>query len=147
MRAGMTLRHEFVEYVPDLLADGIIYVSIPLATAVHKCCCGCGSQVVTPISRTDWELSFDGESVSLEPSIGNWSYPCQSHYWIKRNRVQWAPRWSRQQIDAGRAHDHTAKGRYYGTDPSCSPTPRDAGAVQSAPSKPSLWARAMRWFS
>ena len=32
----------FVEYVPDALDDGILYVSIPFATATHKCFCGCG---------------------------------------------------------------------------------------------------------
>ena len=32
---------------------------------------------------------FDGRTISLNPSIGNWSYPCRSHYWIKGNRVVW----------------------------------------------------------
>ncbi len=65
-----------------------LYVSIEFTTVVHKCCCGCGREVVTPLSPTDWKLTFDGVSISLHPSIGSWNLPCQSHYWIRHNRVQ-----------------------------------------------------------
>jgi hypothetical protein len=85
-----TLIHKFVEYIPEKLEDGVIYISGPFATVVHKCCCGsCGNKVVTPISPTDWKLSFDGDSISLEPSIGNFQFPCKSHYYIKHNKVEW----------------------------------------------------------
>jgi len=92
----------FVEYLPDALEEAVLYVSVSFATVAHRCCCGCGQEVFTPLSPTGWQLTFDGESVSLNPSIGNWSLDCQSHYWIKRNRVQWARRWSREEIAAGR---------------------------------------------
>lgn len=68
------LRHEFVEFIPDDLEEGVIYISIQYATATHLCACGCGAEVITPISPTDWELTFNGSSVSLSPSIGNWSF-------------------------------------------------------------------------
>lgn len=87
------MKYEFVEYVPDELTEGRLYISIAFATALHKCCCGCGREVVTPLAPTGWSLTFDGKTVSLAPSIGNWSYPCQSHYWIRRNNVEWVPRW------------------------------------------------------
>jgi hypothetical protein len=89
MRKRTRIEHKFVEFLPDKLDPGVLYVSMEYATASHKCCCGCGRDVVTPISPTDWQLIFDGRSVSLKPSIGNWSYPCRSHYWIKGNRVEW----------------------------------------------------------
>lgn len=120
------LRHEFVEFIPDKLEEGIIYVSIALGTASHKCVCGCGNEVVTPITPTDWELTYDGESVSLDPSIGNWSFPCQSHYWITRDRASWAPRWSEKKIAAGRAHDRVAKQEYF--DKTEKPIIKDASA-------------------
>lgn len=91
-----SLTHEFVEYVPAVLAEGVLYVSLRFATVVHLCPCGCGNKVVTPLSPADWQLLFDGEAVSLTPSIGNWSLPCQSHYWIRLDRVRWvraATRW------------------------------------------------------
>lgn len=108
MTRATVLTHEFVDYIPDDLAVGMIYVSIPYATASHRCCCGCGNEVITPLSPTDWQLTFDGESISLTPSIGNWSFDCQSHYWLRRNRVKWARRWSRQEIENGRARDRLA---------------------------------------
>jgi hypothetical protein len=107
------LKHEFVEFIPETLLERTIYVSITYSTATHKCCCGCGNLVVTPLSPTDWKLIFDGESISIDPSIGNWSFPCQSHYWIRRNRVKWAPRWSKEKIEAGRLHNKLTQKRYY----------------------------------
>jgi hypothetical protein len=58
--------------------------------------------VVTPLAPDEWELSYNGASVSLSPSVGNWSFPCQSHYWITRDKVQWAPHWSQERIEAAR---------------------------------------------
>src|SRR5579863_992545 len=113
MTQHKVLVHEFVEFIPDELKEGVLYVCIGLATVVHKCCCGCGNEVVTPLSPTDWKLIFDGESVSLYPSIGNWSFDCKSHYWIRRSRVKWDTRWSQEKIDARRACDRSAKQRYF----------------------------------
>lgn len=89
---------KFVEFVPPILEDMTIYISIPYATAVHKCCCGCGNLVVTPLDPTDWTLIFDGKTISLDPSIGNWSFKCQSHYWIRNNNVLWVPQLSSKTI-------------------------------------------------
>lgn len=105
--------HQFVEYIPEELSDGTIYVSIPFATAAHRCCCGCGRKVVTPITPTDWQLIFDGDTISLDPSIGSWSFPCQSHYWIVRNKVRWAGQWSKERIAAGRARDREMKEQHF----------------------------------
>ena len=100
-----TLTHRFVDFVPEELEDGVLYVSMKYVTVTHKCCCGCGEEVVTPLSPADWTLTFDGKSVSLDPSIGSWELPCQSHYWIKQGAVRWARKWSREEIEAGRARD------------------------------------------
>lgn len=120
--------HEFVEFVPDELDANTLYVSIRYATVVHLCLCGCGHKVVTPLAPTDWTLGYDGETVSLSPSIGNWSFPCQSHYWIRNGRVYESKRWDRQKIASNRAHDQalkadamtarTASGRPSDADPS-----------------------------
>jgi len=96
------LQHTFVDSFPDRLEPGTVYVCIPYATVTHLCCCGCGNEAVTPLGPTEWKLTFDGESVSLYPSIGNWSFPCRSHYWIRNNTVEWAPRWSDRKITANR---------------------------------------------
>jgi len=88
----VTLRHRFVENIPEVLEQGVLYVSIPYRTMVHRCACGCGEEVVTPIGPSAWKMTYDGGGVSIAPSIGNWSLPCRSHYWIKRSQILWAPR-------------------------------------------------------
>ena|ERR1017187_5629516 len=105
----MILVHKFVKSVPDTLESGVIYVSVEYATVIHKCCCGCGNEVVTPLSPTDWKLTFDGKSISLYPSIGNWSFKCQSHYWIKNNKVEWSPKWDKTEIAANIKDDTKTK--------------------------------------
>lgn len=109
----MKLRHEFVESVPDVLLEATLYVSIKYATTMHKCCCGCGNTVVAPLSPNDWLLTFDGETVSLDPSIGNWSFPCQSHYWIREDEVVWARRWSAREIKVARERERRGQKRFY----------------------------------
>jgi hypothetical protein len=113
MKRPDRIEHVFVEFVPDELAEATLYISIPYATAVHSCLCGCGQRVATPLSPTDWELTYDGVSVSLNPSIGNWSFPCLSHYFIRRNRVRWAGKLSAEKINAGRVRDRKEKERYF----------------------------------
>ena len=108
------MNHNFVEFIPDKLEDDTIYISINYCTAVHKCCCGCGKEVVTPLSPTDWKLTFDGESISLYPSIGNWSFECKSHYWIKNNRIEWARKWSEEEINVVQMQSYKEKKKYYG---------------------------------
>lgn len=123
------LRHEFVEAVPEELEDGVLYVSMLFATAVHRCCCGCGSEVVTPFSPTDWSLTFDGRSVSLSPSIGNWSFACRAHYWIDKGGVRWAGQWSPGEVTAGRRRDASAKERQFADEAGAA-----GGPVQNAES-------------
>ena len=95
--------HKFVEFIPDVLEPGFLYVSTTYSTAAHLCMCGCGYEVASPISAEQWSFTFDGRSVSLTPSIGNWSFECESHYWLDRGRVDWASKWSRERIEAVRA--------------------------------------------
>lgn len=83
-----TLKHKFLEEIPDYLEDGILYISMQYKTVVHKCACGCGNEVVTPLTPNDWKLIFDGRTITLRPSIGNWNFDCKSHYWITNNAVE-----------------------------------------------------------
>jgi len=117
MKQPVTFKHEFVQFIPEELQEGTVYVSIRFATVSHLCACGCKTKVVTPLKPTDWKLTFDGKTISLYPSIGNWNFPCRSHYWIRNNRVQWAEDWSESRVDAGRAHDRQSKEKYFGGEP------------------------------
>jgi len=75
MKQEIALKREFVEFIPEELKEGTVYVSIRFATVSHLCVCGCKNKVVTPLRPADWKLIFDGKSVSLHPSVGNWGFP------------------------------------------------------------------------
>lgn len=148
---------QFVTQIPEQLEDGVLYISTEYSTAVHRCLCGCGKEVVTPLTPTDWSLSYYGDTVSLSPSIGNWSFPCRSHYWIRRNRVQWAGDMPESLINAGRAKDRRDKAAYYARNadalagvtssdvrPTASPAARGL-EIRGAKAK-SWWSRLLTWL-
>jgi hypothetical protein len=145
MTKPTALKHEFVEFIPEDLDEGTVYVSIRFATASHKCCCGCGNKVVTPIRPTDWKLIFDGKTISLDPSIGNWSFPCRSHYWIRNNQIQWAGQWSEVDVNAGRAHDSNVKQKYF--DASRQEVAQSGPRKAEGNARPSRWRRIKNWLS
>lgn len=97
----MKLQHKFVEFIPEQLEDGILYISVTYCTAIHKCVCGCNNEVVTPFSPTDWKMTFDGATISLSPSIGNWNFDCRSHYWIRNSEIIFARKWTDEEIKDG----------------------------------------------
>lgn len=79
--------------MPEELQEGVLYVCLRYATAIHLCCCGCGHKAVTPIIDDEhnwghrWSIDYDGQ-VTLNPSILNtW---CGAHYWVRKNQVVWA---------------------------------------------------------
>lgn len=104
----------FVRSFPDRLEEGVLYISVEFSNTAHRCMCGCGQEVYAPLSPRDWTMIFDGETASLDPSIGNWSFPCRSHYWLEQGRVSWATLWSPVEIERGRALDRFRKSRHYG---------------------------------
>lgn len=107
-----TLTPHFVGHFPQQLEPGALYLAMEFATAAHLCACGCGRKVITPFSPTDWQMTFDGEAVSLKPSIGNWSFPCRSHYWIRAGHIKWSTSMSDEAIKLGRARDVQNKARH-----------------------------------
>ena len=106
-------KHKFVEIIPGNIEPDVLYISTEYKTVIHMCPCGCGNEVVTPLSPTDWGLMFDGESISLYPSIGNWGLACQSHYWVTNSEVEFAPKWTKKQIERGRKRDALNKKLFY----------------------------------
>jgi len=98
MEKNRTFKLEFVHYMPKELNQGVLYISMEYSLVMHLCACGCGEKVATPLSPDDWKLLFDGETISLHPSIGNWDFPCESHYWIKKSKIIYAERWNEKEI-------------------------------------------------
>jgi len=137
------LRPEYVELMPKVIEEGVLYISKKYGTAVHKCCCGCGQKVVTPLKPTEWSLSVAAGRVTLRPSIGNWSFPCRSHYWIRNNRVAWAGDMSAAEIERGRRLDRVAKQEYFARAGKKQATPINPSVVN----EPGLWRRLTNWLT
>ena len=147
MRKARTVKYEFIELLPSTLEPETLYVSLKYKNMVHLCFCGCSRKVITPLSPTGWELTFNGREVSVFPSIGNWNLPCQSHYWITRSRVEWDVQWSAERIAAGFARDRADKERYYRRDEQPN-VQREFGEpeVTGPEERRSLWERMKSWF-
>jgi hypothetical protein len=112
-----SLRPEYADFIPRELREGVLYISKKYGTASHLCCCGCGTKIVTPLRPTEYTLTETPGGVSLWPSIGNWDYPCQSHYLIENNLVRPAPQMSRAAIQRGRDYDDALKTAYFAAKP------------------------------
>lgn len=96
---------EFVSSFPTPLEPGVLYVSTQFSTAAHLCACGCRREVITPLSPAQWVLTFDG-SISVRPSIGNWTFPCRSHYVIDQGTIRWARTFTHAEAASNRDDDH-----------------------------------------
>ncbi|MCY1307587.1 hypothetical protein D9M70_575170 [compost metagenome] len=125
----------------------MLYVSMEYGTVVHSC--GCGQEVVTPLTPTDWSLTYNGEAVSLWPSVGSWNLPCQSHYVIKGNKVLQAGAWNRSMIEKEVARDKAAKAKYYSgaeKEPAVSGENSIASKTQPDAASHGPWERCWRWL-
>jgi Family of unknown function (DUF6527) len=131
---------EFVDTVPPTREEGKLYISIKYRTAIHSCFCGCGMKVVTPIRPTGWQLTYNGEAVTLYPSIGNWSFKCRSHYWIRDNQATPAGPMSRHEIDAGRSRDAASREDHLAT--KAAPLPASEAAAPTP--RVGFWRRLFR---
>ena len=91
-RESIVLKLAFVETIPYLpeMEEDTLYVSLRFATLSHLCPCGCGRLVDLSLDPATRSLTYDGEFLTLRPSIGV-KFPCRSHYSIIRNAIMWYP--------------------------------------------------------
>lgn len=120
----------FVEYIPEEKELGKLYISEKYNTASHLCCCGCGLLVVTPLKPYEWQLIKKNGKVSLFPSIGCWSFPCRSHYWIESNKVKPSYVMSDKQIEKMRNREEV----------------EFLEAIERKSQKLSVWRRIWNWL-
>ena len=88
------LKPEFVYYMPEVLQEGILYISEEFKTSIHLCACGeCKMKTVLPfyseVLDMGWHYTKENENITFRPSIGNWQFPCRSHYYITGNKIEW----------------------------------------------------------
>lgn len=86
------IKPTIVEFIPEIIEPGVLYISFKYETMIHLCACGCGIKTVTPIG--DWNVSTIDEHkhVTLRPSIGNFSGErpnYHAHYFITDNKIDW----------------------------------------------------------
>lgn len=127
----MRFTQENVQYMPQALEPGVLYVSREFGIAIHLCPCGCGAKIRTPLGPTEWLITETPEGPSLSPSVGNWQQRCQSHYWITRGEVRWAEKWTPEQVLAGREHEDRRRLEHY---------------EAKYPQRPGLLQRIWRWL-
>ncbi len=92
--------------IPEQLDPGMLYHSERFALASHLCACGCGFEAVTRIEPQWYTLQVSDGKPTLSPSIGNASFPCRSHYFIRRGRVAWAGEYTPEMIAVARRLDN-----------------------------------------
>lgn len=96
---------EFVDSFPQPMSPGVLYVSMMFNSCGHLCCCGCGNEVITPLSPAQWRITYHGRDVSLADSIGNWTLPCKSHYWIQSGHIKWSRQFTETEIKRNQRND------------------------------------------
>ena len=109
----MKIRLQRVQYMPKDLEPGVLYVSEQFGAAAHRCACGCGSKIRTPLGPTEWSVEETDGGPTLRPSVGNWQQACQSHYLITRGEVIWSAQWTAEQIADGRRREEKRRRAYY----------------------------------
>lgn len=97
--------------------------------------------VVTPLSLTDWKLTFNGKAVKLHPYIGNWNFKCKSHYWIRDNKIELAGRWTEKEIRLSRENDLDRKIDYY----EASEIPEQDTIIKENP-KLTIWQKFLKYL-
>lgn len=102
---------------------------------LDKYTCGCGKEVNTPLLPTGWKLLYDGESISLKPSVGNWSFDCKSHYWITNSEIEWSLTWTDDKIKRIREEENDERYKHY---ESKKPIPTIIGTSKKDTSKEQL---------
>ena len=71
---------------PFAIEKGLVKAREPI-TAVRIYNTNTSKVIIEEVPCVNQSVKYDGETVSLSPSIGNFQFPCKSHYWIRENRV------------------------------------------------------------
>ena len=77
----------FVDEMPAFIERGKVYISEIYSTSQHICLCGCDNMVYMPITGgMFWDLVKEKDgTVTFIGSVGNYNFPCKSHYIITKN--------------------------------------------------------------
>ena len=86
----MKLIPKFVDLIPaGKPPSDVMYVSMKYGVISYLCPCGCGETHDVNLAPKRWNITTDGEHVTIRPSI-QVRGTCESHYFITNNEVVWA---------------------------------------------------------
>lgn len=80
------------------MEEGVIYVHKESTQSFHNCLCGCKEPVVMALDFINidgeeikgiwppgnWNLTIKDGKATFSPSVGNYEFPCKSHYIITK---------------------------------------------------------------
>lgn len=75
---------EFVELMPEIEEQGVIYISEKYQCSRHLCLCGCGLDTIMRLGKGHWNYTIKNNKISFTPSILQ-RWECKSHYIITDN--------------------------------------------------------------
>lgn len=84
----VTIKPVFVDVIPDFYVQDEVYISMKYKVSKHLCLCGCGEMTIMPfdlIPNQWWTIVENGDLISFIGSVGNFRFPCKSHYIITNN--------------------------------------------------------------
>ena len=126
-----------VERFPSVIEPGSLYWSREFKMCAHRCACGCGDVIQLPVDELNYRIVERDSGVTLRPSVGNWGV-CDAHYLITGGEVEWARKWSPEEIAIARAMEDARREAHFG------PVPQRARRLRD------LLARALgllrKWF-
>lgn len=86
----MKFSYQAVERIPKRLNNNVVYHSEEFELGALLCACGCGHRVMLLVPDSH-QVTSEGGTATVRPSIAVCDAPCKSHYVITAGRVEWLP--------------------------------------------------------
>jgi hypothetical protein len=91
-RISKVVQVDRMSALPSRLGDRLYIVGQPIAKwAILTCPCRCGERIDVNLMQKSgqWRLEMSGGSASIYPSLWVPSEKCGSHFWLRKNLIQW----------------------------------------------------------
>src|SRR5579863_4571822 len=92
-RLDRVARVESMNDLPNRLKESVYIVGkFKPKWVVLACPCGCGDRIDVNLMENRqpfWRLSMEDGQVTLHPSLWMPKEKCGSHFWIRKNRIEW----------------------------------------------------------
>lgn len=94
-------RFHKIQHVSDIrypddppMEHGVMYIVDDSPYVQFACPCGCGNDVMLPTNKHQagyhgWAFAENDGKVTLSPSVFSTGLPCKSHYFIRKNQIDW----------------------------------------------------------